>query len=104
MSTQPISFSDIQSSLDALTQAQQQVSDDVSSAVSDIQALSAQVAGLQSQGGATPDQLATLKSSIDQITANLTGVSSNLEAVLPASTPAPTPTPTPAPAPTQASS
>jgi len=80
------------------------MSDDVSSAVADIQALSAQVAGLQGQGGATPDQLATLKSSIDQITANLSGVSTSLESVLPAPTPAPNPTPTPATAPTQASS
>ena len=84
MSTQSTSITDIQNSLAALTAAQQQVSTDISSAVSDITALSAQVAGLQAQGGATPQQLADLKTSIDQITANLTGASSGLEAVLPA--------------------
>ncbi len=90
MSTQSTSFTDIQNSLDALTKAQQQVSSDVSSAVADIKSLSTQVATLQAQGGATPEQLAGLKNSIDQITTSLTGASSNLEAVLPAPTPAPT--------------
>lgn len=109
MSTQSTSITDIQNSLAALTAAQQQVSTDIASAVSDITALSAQVAGLQAQGGATPQQLADLKTSIDQITANLTGASSGLEAVLPApaatttpssstsSTTTPTPSTTPSP-------
>jgi hypothetical protein len=88
MGTQSTSFTDIQNSLGALTKAQQQVSTDVSSAVKDIQALSAQLAALQAQGGATPDQLATLKTSMDQITSSLAGASTSLEAVLP--TPAPT--------------
>lgn len=83
MSTQSTSITDIQQSLDALTKAQQQVSSDVTTAVTDIQALSAQVAALQGQGGATPQQLGDLKTSIDQITANLSGASSSLEAVLP---------------------
>jgi peptidoglycan hydrolase CwlO-like protein len=110
MSTQSSSITDIQNSLAALTTAQQQVSTDITSAVSDITALSTQVAGLQAQGGATPQQLGVLKTSIDQITANLTGASSGLEAVLPApaatTTPSsstssattPTPSTTPAPA------
>jgi peptidoglycan hydrolase CwlO-like protein len=104
MSTQAVSFTDVQNSLNSLTQAQQQVSSDISSAVADIQALSGQVAALQGQGGATPQQLGDLKTSIDQITSNLTGASTNLEAVLPAPTPAPAPTPTPAPAPAPAGS
>jgi ABC-type transporter Mla subunit MlaD len=91
MSTQSTSFSDIQNSLNALTAAQQKVSTDISSAVADIQALSAQVATLQGSGGATPQQLGDLKTSMDQITANLSGASTNLEAVLPVATPAPTP-------------
>ena len=96
MSTQSTSFLDIQNSLNALTLAQQQVSSEIGSAVADITALSAQVAALQSGGGATPEQLADLKTSIDQITTNLSGASTNLEAVLPAPTPAPAPAPTPA--------
>jgi peptidoglycan hydrolase CwlO-like protein len=104
MSTQAVSFTDVQNSLNSLTQAQQQVSSDISSAVADIQALSGQVAALQGQGGATPQQLGDLKTSIDQITSNLTGASTYLEAVLPAPTPAPAPTPTPAPAPAPAGS
>lgn len=90
MSTQSTSITDIQNSLAALTTAQQQVSTDINSAVSDITALSAQVATLQAQGGATPQQLAGIKASIDQITTNLTGASSGLEAVLPAPAPATT--------------
>ncbi|HLK18843.1 MAG TPA: hypothetical protein VKT81_07800 [Bryobacteraceae bacterium] len=90
MSTQSTSFTDIQNSLAALTTAQQKVSSDIGSAITDITALSAQVASLQSQGGANPQQLSDLKTSIDQITTNLSGASSGLEAVLPA--PAPTPT------------
>jgi prophage DNA circulation protein len=88
MGTQSTSFTDIQNSLDALTKAQQQVSSDVNSAVADIKALSTQVSTLQAQGGATPQQLAGLKTSIDQITTSLTGASSGLEAVLPAPAPA----------------
>jgi hypothetical protein len=94
MSTQSTSITDIQNSLAALTTAQQKVSTDISSAVADITALSGQVAALQAQGGASPQQLSDLKTSIDQITTNLAGASSGLEAVLPA----PTPTPAPAPA------
>lgn len=94
MSTQSTSITDIQNSLAALTTAQQQVSSDISTAVTDITALSAQVAALQAQGGATPQQLADIKASIDQITTNLSGASSGLEAVLP--TPASTTAPTPA--------
>ncbi len=88
MSTQSTSFTDVQNSLDALTKAQQQVATDVSAAIDDIKALSAQVLALQGQGGATPQQLADLKSAIDQITTGLTGASSSLEAVLPAPEPA----------------
>lgn len=84
MSTQSSSITDIQQSLDALTKAQQKISTDVTSAVADIQALSAQVTALQGQGGATPQQLGDLKTSIDQITASLSGASASLEAVLPA--------------------
>ncbi len=87
MSTQSTSITDIQNSLAALTAAQQKVSADIGSAIADITALSAQVASLQTQGGATPDQLSDLKASIDQITTNLSGASTGLEAVLP--TPAP---------------
>src|SRR5450755_4389051 len=76
MSTQSTSITDIQNSLDALTKAQQQVSTDVGSAISDIKTLGTQVAALQGQGGATPQQLGDLKTSIDQITTNLTGASS----------------------------
>jgi septal ring factor EnvC (AmiA/AmiB activator) len=94
MSTQSTSITDIQNSLAALTTAQQKVSTDISSAVTDITALSAQVATLQAQGGATPQQLADIKASIDQITTNLTGASTGLEAVLPA--PAPSTTTPPA--------
>lgn len=90
MSTQSSSFTDVQNSLAALTAAQQKVSTDITSAVADITALSAQVAALQSQGGATPQQLSDLKTSIDQITTNLSGASSGLEAVLPPSSPTPT--------------
>jgi hypothetical protein len=93
MSTQSTSITDVQTSLDALTKAQKQVSTDVSSAVTDIKSLSAQVAALQAQGGATPQQLSDLKISIDQITTNLTGTATGLEAVLPTPPPAPTPTP-----------
>jgi peptidoglycan hydrolase CwlO-like protein len=91
MGTQSTSFTDIQNSLDALTKAQQQVSSDVSSAIADIQALSTQVSTLQAQGGAEPDDLAALKTSIDQITTSLTGVSSSLESVLPEPAPATSP-------------
>ena len=99
MSTQSTSITDVQNSLDALTKAQQQVATDVSSAVDDIKALSAQVLALQGQGGATPQQLSDLKGSIDQITTSLSGASASLEAVLPTPTPIPTtPTPTPTPA------
>jgi peptidoglycan hydrolase CwlO-like protein len=91
MSTQSTSITDIQNSLAALTTAQQKVSTDISSAVADITALSGQVAALQAQGGASPQQLSDLKTSIDQITTNLAGASSGLEAVLPTPTPAPTP-------------
>jgi peptidoglycan hydrolase CwlO-like protein len=98
MSTLGTSFTDIQNSLNALTLAQQQVSTDISSAVADINALSAQVQTLQGTGGATPQQLADLKTSLDQITANLSGASTNLEAVLPAPAPSPAPAPTPTPA------
>jgi ABC-type transporter Mla subunit MlaD len=112
MSTQSTSITDIQNSLAALTAAQQQVSTDIASAVSDITALSAQVASLQAQGGATPQQLAGLKTSIDQITANLTGASTGLEAVLPAPATTTTPssstssttTPTPSTAPSSSTS
>jgi peptidoglycan hydrolase CwlO-like protein len=93
MSTQSTSITDIQNSLAALTTAQQKVSTDISSAVADITALSGQVAALQAQGGASPQQLSDLKTSIDQITTNLAGASSGLEAVLPAPTPTPAPTP-----------
>ena len=96
MSTQSTSITDVQNSLDALTKAQQLVASDVSSAVEDIKALSAQVLALQGQGGATPQQLADLKGSIDQITTSLSVASSSLEAVLPTPTPTPIPTPTPA--------
>jgi peptidoglycan hydrolase CwlO-like protein len=88
MSTQSTSITDVQNSLAALTTAQQKVSTDISSAVADITALSAQVSALQAQGGATPQQLSDLKTSIDQITTNLAGSSSGLEAVLPTPTPA----------------
>ena len=106
LSTQSTSLTDVQNSLAALTTAQQKVSTDINSAVTDITALSAQVAALQSQGGATPQQLADIKSSIDQITTNLAGASTGLEAVLPApatttppaTTPPATPPVTPAPA------
>jgi ABC-type transporter Mla subunit MlaD len=91
MSTQSTSITDVQNSLAVLTAAQQKVSTDVSSAVADITALSAQIAALQAQGGANPQQLSDLKTSIDQITTNLTGASSGLEAVLPTPTPAPAP-------------
>jgi len=94
MSTQSTSITDVQNSLAALTAAQQKVSTDITSAVADITALSGQVAALQAQGGASPQQLSDLKTSIDQITTNLTGASSGLEAVLP--TPTTTPAPTPA--------
>jgi ABC-type transporter Mla subunit MlaD len=93
MSTQSTSITDIQNSLAALTTAQQKVSTDISSAVADITALSTQVAALQAQGGANPQQLSDLKTSIDQITTNLTGASSGLEAVLPTPKPAPAPAP-----------
>ena len=88
MSTQSTSITDVQNSLAALTAAQQKVSSDISSAVADITALSAQVASLLAQGGATPQQLSDLKTSIDQITTNLTGASTGLESVLPTPTPA----------------
>ena len=88
MSTQSTSFTDVQNSLDALTKAQQQIAADVSSAIDDIKALSAQVSALQGQGGATPQQLADLKGAIDQITSSLAGASTSLEAVLPAPEPA----------------
>jgi hypothetical protein len=106
VSTQSTSITDIQNSLAALTTAQQKVSTDISSAVTDITALGAQIAALQAQGGATPQQLADVKTSIDQITSNLAGASTGLEAVLPApatttppaTTPPTTPPATPAPA------
>lgn len=89
MSTQSQALTDLQGSVTALQDTTQKVATDVTAAVADIKALGVQIADLQAAGGATPDQLAALKTSIDSITASLQGSATSLEGALPPAAPTP---------------
>ena len=106
MGTSNVNLSDVQASVQTLITAQQaaaaeitQIGSEVGAAVTDIQNLNTQIAALQNSGGASPAQLADLKTSIDAITSNLntstaalTTSANNLANALPAP-PAPAPVP-----------